>query len=149
MRAGLGSFSLKNANPKVALFVLVFAVVGFSAPIVYFAWWGLGGGAEREQQRRFARLARRDPVRDAEEAIARGDFKLYVIEYIGDAWAPGVGRITESYAQWYGYESLGTDSRDGLEASEVAVREAALKYIAEYNRRVHAGGRRRIRALRE
>ena len=71
------SFSTKRATWKSALFVIVFATIGFLLPAAYLAWWGLFGGREREIQQAIGRLVQLNPAIEAAVSISNSDFRLY------------------------------------------------------------------------
>src|SRR5258707_1309939 len=108
------SFSMKRATWKSALFVIVFATVGFLAAAGYLAWWGLFGGREREIQRDIERLIRQNPVTEAASAITNHDYRLYTTSGPLEAKAPGVGWADESYKGTFGYRGFTTFDGDPL-----------------------------------
>ena len=127
------SFSMKRATWKSALFVIVFATIGFLVPATYLAWWGLFGGRELEIQRNIQRLTQQNPTSQAASAIINRDYRLYTTGGPLDPQAPGVGRTDERYKETFGYRGFTTFEGDPLSPERSRLNAAAIRYMAEYN----------------
>jgi len=132
------SFSLKRATWKSALFVVVFATVGFLAPVAYFGWWGLCGGQEREIQRNIERLVQQNPAVAATLAIGNHDYRLYTTGGLLDPQAPGIGWTDESYKETFGYRGFTIFEGDSLSQEQARLNDAARRYMAAYNLIIYA-----------
>lgn len=127
------SFSMKRANWKTALLVIVFATIGFLAPAGYLAWWGLLGGRNKEIRRTIERLIQQNPAGEAASAIKNHDYRLYGTGGVLDAKAPGVGWTDDAYLNTFGYRSITTLEGDSLSAEQARLNRAAIQYMTEYN----------------
>ena len=126
------------------LFAIVAAAV-LTSPLVFLAFWIAYDGDGYMKGRELERISARDPVSDAEQAIADEDLRLYLTGPYGDRKAPGFGVPNEAYALGYGYRHLPLIRDYPLTEKEEDLNRTALKYMETYNRIVNAEAERRSR----
>ena len=139
------SFSMSQSTPASRLFIIVLALIGFLGPVAYFAWYTLYGGSEWEDARRIEKMIKLDAAREAETALANGDYRLYCTGGILNPTVPGIGYPQDKYEHIFGYKGFTTfptetllDERRNLTAKQRRLNADAIQYMANFNRIVYA-----------
>jgi hypothetical protein len=145
MSAIPGSFSMSRSTPAIRLFIIIFALIGFIGPVAYFAWYEMYGGGDWEDARRIEHLIKLDPVREAEAALLKGDYRLYCTGGPLELTVPGIGYPDKEYRAAFGYRGFTTFPTETLSFEQRKLTDKqrklnadAVQYMAAFNEIVYA-----------
>jgi hypothetical protein len=142
--SGLGlSFRVHSATFWRGAGIVALVTVGLVAPLAMGMWYTFGGGTRLDHRRSLARYAERDPARDAQDAIATRDLRMFLVRDGLDVEVPGIGHPDNEYRDKYGYRALILLRRDDLTDEEHHLNESVRAYAAAFNRVMasHVGAR--------
>ncbi|TVR46311.1 MAG: hypothetical protein EA425_17415 [Puniceicoccaceae bacterium] len=137
MTATYLSFSLKQTTRLGRWVVVIVAVLGFSFPVLYFAWWTFGGGSDREIRRNIESLRQLDPIEAAEAAFASVDHRLYLTGPLLESHAPGLGPRDKAWTTIFGYRGFTLYHQPNPGSAERGLNDFALSWLTAYNRALY------------
>jgi len=112
------------------MLVIAVLTLGVLLPAALLAWYTIGPGIERETRWRLSNLAARKPLKDAQKAAAKNDFRLLMI----GGRDPGVDWTTDDHRDKYGYRNVPWIYGRNLTAEDARLNKTATDYAVTYNK---------------
>jgi len=128
-------FHVRDGTPR-GLLIAVAVTFVFMVPVALITWHAFGGGHEEDVRRRMEQLVRRAPLQDARDAVAAGDFRLYITGDPLDLFLPGCRDVQKPWLDVFGSKPVETCTGKNLAPELKALNDSALAYLAAYNKMV-------------
>ena len=128
------SFRVENTTWRQGIIIIIFTVVGIMSALVFAVWWIHGDGEEYVQYKKMQSLSTCNPTKDAQKAIQKDDFRLYITGGLWEKNVPGIGTFSDKYKKSFGYRHFAIITGKSLTKEQLELNSAVLKYMKSYNR---------------